>query len=192
MGIFRQPCACSNAHDISSLAREEISRGYTKSLLPLDRHRRSVAWCGKPAREKTDQRRLGEVLFAASELLELFLWKTPRQVSKALKLPSALCPRVWLVSAEAQRVPNGAEERGRSGNQVLAACWSRAFALLQHADNVCRRNASANPVHRDEAHSAIGCQDENRWLGNASFFVRVVNVPFLHDATLAVGQDGKW
>src|ERR1019366_8719981 len=29
--IFPQPCASSNAHDISSLAREEMSRGYTKS-----------------------------------------------------------------------------------------------------------------------------------------------------------------
>jgi hypothetical protein len=108
-----------------------------------------------------------------------------------IRLSGPLRGWCWLAGAEAQRVADGTDERGRAGNQVLAACWHWVLLLLQHSDNIRRRNASANPVHRDEAHSAIGRQDEYRWLGNASFFIRVVNAPFLHDATLAVGEDGE-
>ncbi len=102
-----------------------------------------------------------------------------------------LCLRFWLACAKAERVPGGAEECGWIGNQPLAAYRLRVVVLLQHTHNISGWNPNANLIYRDEPHRAVGCQDEYRRLGNASFLAWVVNGPFLDDATPDVGEDGE-
>ena len=71
----------------------------------------------------------------------------------------------------------------------MLACRHCVGVFPQPSDNMRCRNPSANPIYRDEAYSTIRRQDEYRGSGNASFFLRVVNVPLLHHATFPVGED---
>lgn len=121
------------------------------------------------------------------------LWTTPLIACPlTLRVHAGFRPlplRFWLASAEAERVPDGAKEGAEGWNQKLAACRHGVCVFPQHSHNICRRNPSANPIHRDETYSTIRRQDEYGWSGNASFFLGVVNVPLLHDATFPIGEN---